>query len=119
MSLDDAKVVVSDKTHFGGMPSLKDVELRIGSITIGVSAELLAQMGEGLDNALSEKLTKAQTIYDRYWKNVERTQAMIKEVRQVFYDDTGDFCLLKSNSEIDFKQLDEVLQKNSKLFGFE
>lgn len=113
------RVRVSNGHHFGGMPSIKETSIRIESVSLNMNIDLYSELAQEIDKDVSKKLAEAKKVYDNYWNKVNETQALIKNIRSVFYDESDDYAFKRDKSEIDFDKLDEIIENSGKLFGFE
>lgn len=116
-----ADIFLSDETHFGGMPNVSRFSISIDSVSISLSGEAYLAMVAAMDTRIADNLQKAQAVYEKYWKRVTATSALIKDIRTIFYegDSDNDFAWRRAFEDVDLEKLGKVLEDNSNLLGFE
>ncbi len=114
-------VKISDLTHMNGMPVMKEVEINLGSISITMKRDAYQELLNAIGGKAAEDYAAACKVYDKYWERVKATSELIKDIRDVFYDgeDCDDFFLKREPGEIKAEKLDEILNRNARLLGFE
>lgn len=112
------RVTLGDSTHFSGMPDIKVQKINIDALSIEMDHELFLELVSALDKSISEKYEKALKVYDNYWKRIERTDKLIKEIRTIFYE--GDVWFVKRDiKDIDDNALISLLDANVNLLGMQ
>lgn len=114
-------IFIGSGTHFGGMPDVSKLSISFNSVSISFSGDAYLAMVAALDERIAENLQKAQSVYDNYWKKVNATSTLIKDIRNIFYEGDSDnyFAWRKPLEEVDRDELEKVLEQNSNLLGFE
>ena len=94
----------------------------------GIALQMKKEDFQLLLNALQEEIgqdySKANSLYDKYWKEKEDAWNFVKELRKCFYttgdeeESSEDWFFKREKSELDMEKIYEVLDSKSKILGF-
>ena len=110
--------MIKVRNNYTGNKSI-DIDLS-PKVTISLRDEQYDQLVEALDASMAEKIKESDKYQARVEKRSKACRDFIEEIRDVFYDmEVPGFGLKRCLKEIDSDKLDELLDKHSKLLGFE
>lgn len=113
-------VTVSSGFFMNGMPAQDEVNINFDNgVCVTLTRENYYQLAQAIEEKIGKDLEKVQAIDSKYWKRSEKVNELIKDIRDVFYNDLDDWATQKPIKEIDPKKLDQVLEKHKEILGFE
>lgn len=114
-------VKICKQTYLSGMPVLFEKTIDIDGVRITLKHEQFKELCDEISKSVSEDLSILISIAEKYKSTTNEVHNIIKEIREIFYkiEDESDWAFRKDVGDIRQKDLDNLLDKNKKLFGLE
>lgn len=118
------EIRLSTPTNIGGMPTF-EYTIYLDGIALQMKKEDFQHLLNELQKQIGNDYSKANELYDKYWKEKEDVWNFVKELRKCFYttgddeeESSSDWFFKRDKSELDIDKIHEVLDSKSEILGF-
>lgn len=114
------EVTINKSVYWGGRPNLDTKTIVINGVSISLSKDTFSDLCKVISEDVSTNIDTLIRLDEKYNTKVGKVQSLINDIRKTFYDcEDPDFAIKKCIEDVVEEELDKLLDKNSKLLGFE
>ena len=96
------------------------IELSDG-VRLVLNKDQYAELSEAISDQNAIMFQKAQKVSDAYWESKKLVNALVNDMRAIFYniDEDSDYAIRKSKEEIAEADVAPLLERYNNIFGLE